>query len=89
MVGLKLRMSVLHSVHSNHLSHSSFKGPFTPSLSINADMTLAMLLSLKPMELLQNGLLPYSGAAPLFLMEHHGWYHQRVVTALVQMLGVN
>ena len=44
------------------------KGPFIPSVSINAAMTLAILISLKTMEWLENGLQPQSGGIPLFSM---------------------
>ena len=45
------------------------KGPFIPSVSINAAMTLAILFSLKTMESLQNGIATHFQATPLFLMK--------------------
>ena len=44
------------------------EGPFTPSVSVNAAMTLAILFSLKSVESLENRLQPHSGANPLFSM---------------------
>ena len=48
----------------------SFKGPFTPSVRVNAvtnsAMMLAVLFQLKTMELFENGLQPHSGVTPLF-----------------------
>ena len=58
------------------------KGPFTPSDTDNAEMMLAILLSLKIMELLQNGLQPYSGATPLISM-------RTLWLVLILMLGVD
>ena len=51
---------------SNKYKHP--KGPFTPSVSINAAvtfsvMTLAILFSLKSMETLENELQPHSGVS--------------------------
>ena len=43
-----------------------WKGPYTPSASINTTATPAIQFSLKTMELLKNGLQPHSGATPLF-----------------------
>ena len=47
-----------------------FKGPFTTKRQSqrcdNSAMTLAILFSLKTMELLENRLRPYSGVTPLF-----------------------
>ena len=48
-------------------------------------MMLVILLPLKRVELLENGLQPHSGVTPLFSMTTHC----RVLTALILMLGVN
>ena len=48
-------------------------------------MMLVILLPLKSVELLENGLQPHSGVTPLFSMITH----YRVLTALILMLGVN
>ena len=61
------------------------KGPFTPSISISTVttlMTLAILFSLKTMELLENGLQPHSGVTPLFSMRTES-------LALMLTFGVN
>ena len=47
---------------------NAFLGPFTPSVSVNAAMTLVILFSLKTVESLQNGLQTYSEATSLFSM---------------------
>ena len=44
------------------------KGPFRPSVSVNVAMTLAILLSLKTMELLKNRVATHFGVIPLFSM---------------------
>ena len=49
---------------SNEIS----KGPFTPSVSVNAAVMLAILFSLKTMESLQNGFAAHFQATPLFSM---------------------
>ena len=41
------------------------RGPFDPRIDVNAMMILAILLLLKRMELLQNGLQPHSQATQL------------------------
>ena len=46
------------------------KGPFTSSVSDNSAVVLAILFSLKTMELLDNGLHPHSGVTPLFSSEN-------------------
>ena len=50
------------------MCEKTFKGPFTPSVSVNAAMTLAILFSLKTMELLQNGVATDFLETLLFLM---------------------
>ena len=44
------------------------KGPFTLSVSVNAVMMLAILLSLKTMELFQNRVTTHFKVPPLFSM---------------------
>ena len=44
------------------------EGPFTPSVSVNAAMTLMIMFSLKTVELLENGLQTHSGVTLLFSM---------------------
>ena len=44
------------------------KGTFTPNVSVNVVIMLAILFSLKTMKLLENGLQPHSGVTPLFSM---------------------
>ena len=59
-------------------------GPFTLSVGINAAITLAIMLWLKTMELVQNGLQPNFGANPLFSMgalslaSFQGWHWRSV-----------
>ena len=54
---------------NSEVTHKVFKEPvsglFTPNVSDNSMMTLAILFSLKTIELLENGLQPQSGATPL------------------------
>ena len=50
------------------VAHSGCKWTLTPSGSFYAAMTPVILLSLKPMESLQNGLQRYSGVTPFFSM---------------------
>ena len=45
-----------------------YKGLFTPSVSINPAMTLAIMFLLKTIKSLENGLQPHSGVTPLFSM---------------------
>ena len=51
------------------IQYEHYKGPFTPSVSVNAAMTLAILFSLKTMESLQNGVATHFQATPLFSMK--------------------
>ena len=44
------------------------EGPLTPSVSVKAAMTLAILFSLKTMESIQNGVVTHFRATPLFSM---------------------
>ena len=45
-----------------------FKGPFTPSVSVNAVKTLVIVFSLKTMKSLQNRFATHFEATPLFSM---------------------
>ena len=46
----------------------TFKGPFTPSVSVNTAITLATQLSLTTMELLENGVTTHFGVTPMWSM---------------------
>ena len=46
----------------------NIKGPFIPSVSVNAAMTFAILFSLKTMESLQNGFATHFQVSPLISM---------------------
>ena len=43
-------------LHEKKKNQKHAKGPFTPYVSVNAAMTLAILFSLKTVESLENGL---------------------------------
>ena len=64
--------SSLRFRHQNLQSKSSvwttLKGPFTPSVSVKAAMTLAIPFSLKTMESLQNAVATYFQVTPLISM---------------------
>ena len=61
---VSLSVSVSDSVNAIPLP----KGPFTPSVCINAVMTLAILFSLKTMDSLQIGVATHLQVTPLFSM---------------------
>ena len=72
--------------YSDGNKKNTLKGQFTLSASVNAAMMLAILLSLKTIEPLQNGVASYFGVTPSFLN------HSRIasVTAdLMMTLSVN
>ena len=50
------------------MCNKHFKGPFIPSISVNAVMTLTILFSLKTMESLQNGFATHFQVTLLFSM---------------------
>ena len=58
-------MISFHAFECYILLNVSTKGPFIPSVSVNAAMMLAILSSLKTVESLENGLQTHSGAIPL------------------------
>ena len=61
------------------------KGPFTQSVSVNTAMTLAILFSLKTMELLENWLQTHSGVTLVFNENRIA----SIITASTLTLGVN
>ena len=61
-------VNIQKHLHVIKLLVTQIMGPFTPSLRLNAEMTLAIMFSLKTIELLENGLQPHSGVIPLFSM---------------------
>ena len=63
------------------------KGPFTPSVSVNAAMTLAIPLTLNTMESLQNGLQSYSGGSDSIVFNESSI--TSTVAALALTLAIN
>ena len=77
----KAKTQCAHSVLSQR------KGPSTPSVTINtvnAVMTLATYLSLKKIELLQNGLQSQSGVTLIVSIDFNESYVASVMAALTQ-----
>ena len=64
------KMNKVKTAMSKPLHDINFKtkGPFTPSVSINATTMPAILLSLKTMESLQNRIATHFSVIPLFSM---------------------
>ena len=65
--------------------NQAFKGPFIPSVSVNAAMTLSILFSLKTIQLLQNGFAPFSSDSIVFNENRIA----SVIAALTLMLGMH
>ena len=60
-------------------------GPFTPSVSVNAAVTLAILFSLKTIESLENGLQTHSGVTSIVFNENR---IASVTAAFMLTLGI-
>ena len=65
------------------------RGPFTPSVRVNATMTLVTYLSLKRTESLYYGLRPPSGATLFVSIDVNENYIASVIVPLILTLGVN
>ena len=63
----------------------NLKGPFTPSVSVNAAMTLVILLSLKTVGSVENGLQTHFGATIVFNENRIA----SVIAALTLTLDIN